>query len=87
MTLALRLLSAAIGGFALHWFHAPTVIFGAKWRSLVRYIIGYLGTLPFLLMLLPEEIHEEVIKSYLLVGGAVGTGVFIGYVLETEEDE
>lgn len=87
MTLALKLLAAAIGGFALHWFHSPTVIFGAKWRSLVRYIIGYLGTLPFFLLLLPEEMREEAIKAYLLVGGAVGTGVFVGYVVVKDDLE
>lgn len=86
MTLALKLLCGVVGGFAMHWFHKPASAFGEKWGLIVKYVIGWLGALPFLLLLLPDEYREEVIKAYLLTGGAFGSGVFVGHVLDGGED-
>ena len=85
MTFLLKAISAVIGGFALHWFHAPASSFGPKWGSILKYIIGWIGALPFLLLLLPDEWREDVMKSYLLTGGAVGSGVFLGHLMDSDE--
>ena len=85
MNLTLKLFAGIVGGFATHFFHKPTAAFGPKWGTLVRYAIGYLAALPFMLMLLPEECREKVISAYLLTAGSFGTGVFIGYITDDSE--
>lgn len=86
MGLILKLLVSTLGGFALHWFHNPTKQFGPKWGTILRYVIGWIGALPFLLLILPDEKREEVMEAYMLTGCSLGLGVFIGYVVTNDDD-
>jgi uncharacterized membrane protein required for colicin V production len=92
MSLALRLLAAVFGGFAAHRFYKPSLSLGQRWGNMLRYAIGALCLLPFLLMVQHElrndsKPDDALLASYLLTIGAVGTGTFVGHLTDRIEGD
>jgi len=87
MSLFLRLSVTILGGLAMHRFYRPTLIFGDRWGNMMRYSIGTLLLLPFVLLInhalgSVKDDDERLMSSYLLGAGAFGTGVFVGHLAD-----
>lgn len=86
MKLTIKLFAALLGGLACHQLYRPSISLGDRWGSLFRYAVGWLATLPFLLMLYHDAKNEDEMErltaTYLLAGGAFGSGSFIGHLLD-----
>lgn len=86
MKLALKLFAALLAGFGTHQAYRPSLVLGERWGSLLRYVLGSLIVLPFLLLVLHdaknEDEDERVTAAYLLVLGAVGSGTFLGHLYD-----
>lgn len=89
----IKLLSTVLAGFGMHQFYRPSQTFGPRWGSLIRYAVGTIGMLPFLILInrqisnphhtpSPEGQDERLTVSYLVTAVAFGTGTFLGHMVD-----
>lgn len=86
-----RLLATLVGGFATHQLDKPiSAMFGkTRWGLLMRYAAGYLAVIPFRMVLVGKmrergdrRLEDDLLTNDLLIGGAFGTGVLLGYLFD-----
>lgn len=86
-----RLIAALVGGFAAHQLDRPisAMFNGSRWGLLMRYAVGYLALIPFRIVLIGKirergerRLEDDLLANDLLVGGAFGTGVMLGYLFD-----
>lgn len=92
MSLGLRLIAAMFGGMASHVFYRPSTHLRERWANMVRYAIGIICLLPFVLLVHHslrqiENDDERVTGSILLASLPFGAGVFIGHIIDTLTSE
>ena len=82
----LKLLTACLAGFGAHQAYKPTLAFGPRWGNMLRYGIGALVMLPFVLLLQDEfdgaKPAERTLAGYVLSLLGVGAGVFLGHLAD-----
>ena len=87
-----RLLATVLGGFGAHRLYSPTARFGPRWGQLLRYALGCLLIIPFRLMVIGKlrdvnagkRIEDDILMGDLLTLGGFGTGVFLGYLTDSD---
>lgn len=92
--LILRLILIVLAGFASNRAQRVTRFFGNRWGQLVRYAIGVLVLIPSFIVLKasfpqPQKRFGEVerdIASLLLSAFGIGTGVLIGYIVDSDDE-
>lgn len=86
MSLALRLIAALFGGFALHRAYGPTQALGERWGSMAREAVGVAGMTPFLLLIhhatQTENEDERLMIAYFLTALFFGSGVVAGHLVD-----
>lgn len=94
MKLVIKLLVIVMAAFGLHAFYNPTTALGERWGTMARYAIGILGLYPFFMIVNrnmrgteSETEDERVTVAYFMAAGAMGTGVFMGHILDRVRGE
>ena len=79
-----KILFGLVTGYAMTQLHNPTTFFTPKWRLIVRFVIGWIGSLPVVLLLLPrtddDSLLQDVATAHLAAAAIVGCGVVVGYM-------
>lgn len=82
-----KLLVAVLAGFGAHQAYKPSLTFGPRWGNMLRYGIGAVVLLPFVLLLQDEfksdNPHARTMAGYVLALLGVGVGVFVGHLADT----
>lgn len=83
MSMIIKILASILAGFGAHQAYKPSLAFGPRWGNMLRYGVGAVVMLPFVLLFQDEfsgEPHAKTIAGYMLALFGIGAGVFLGHL-------
>jgi TM2 domain-containing membrane protein YozV len=89
MRLLVYLIAGSLSGFGAHRAYNPSLAMGSRSGTLLRYGIGGMLILPFLLLfvdLIPAKKEDDAVMragiGYLIALGCVGVGVAAAHIID-----